>query len=174
MPEQTPTRPLNPQERVDRITRAMHEPIACPHCGSTWFAELTFNQYAKGLYSVGAGGDLSVISTMPHTVRFCLCGRVDAPNLSGVRGGRHASGEQQSFLESLRKAHGASFDQARLDEQFNTLVKSLALQETLDSVKSELEGKLRSLEAKINQLEKAAGKASTGPGRPPKTASKKG
>jgi hypothetical protein len=66
---------------MSRVQNAMNAPVVCPHCGSRWFREATFNQYSQGLYSSVPGGELATVSNMPQTLRICLCGQPLNPNV---------------------------------------------------------------------------------------------
>lgn len=97
-------------ERLQRAGRpaasqAEDELARCPDCGSSWFAELQFQQYRANVYSYGPGGDLQVASPTSIPVRFCLCGRVLEPNITTQGVGRGTlSRLLDSFHESLSQA----------------------------------------------------------------------
>ena len=40
-------------------------PVACERCGSMYFQEAEFRQYRGGMYSSGAGGELSQLTDAP-------------------------------------------------------------------------------------------------------------
>jgi hypothetical protein len=95
----------SPKDRVADMTQRVNKPSACEYCGSTWFAELTFNQYSADAYSAAPGGDIQPISLMPMPIRVCLCGMPMAPNLGGAAlGGRTPNESVSSFNGSLRVA----------------------------------------------------------------------
>ena len=100
----SPSSTISPQERVARIMNSMDAPHVCEHCGGSHFAAVEFRQYAVGHYASSPGGDLHAIGGMPQVIMVCICGWPKSPNIGGIRGGRTASGEVASFLDSLRKA----------------------------------------------------------------------
>ncbi len=150
---------LSASERMARLTNQMNQPAACEKCGSTWFAELTFNQYSGGMYSSAPGGDLRVISTMPQAIRVCLCGHPVSPNIGGIRGGRQPNAELGSFSVSLQSAgeHRSMFTE--IEDKLKALIKSMALQADLDAVKEEL-AQLRKLMTEKAEEPKKNGKRS--------------
>lgn len=128
---------LSPQERIQRATNALNQPVVCPDCGSTWFFEVTFNQYSKSVYSNAVGGDLKIISVMPQQLRMCPCGRPIAPNLGGIRGGRTPNAELASFFESLAGAleYRKSLEEGTKATQ--KLVNVFATREDVENLKAE-------------------------------------
>jgi hypothetical protein len=95
----------SPKDRIADMTQRVNQPLQCEYCSSTWFCELTFNQYSKDAYSAAPGGDIQPISLMPMPIRVCLCGMPMAPNLGGASlGGRTPNESVSSFNGSLRVA----------------------------------------------------------------------
>jgi hypothetical protein len=95
----------SPKDRIQAMNERVNEPAKCEYCGSTWFAELTFNQYSAGAYSAAPGGDIQPISLMPMPIRVCLCSMPMAPNLGGASlGGRTPNESVSNFNGSLRVA----------------------------------------------------------------------
>ena len=117
--------PLSPHERVQRAMNAMEQPHVCDRCGSTHFAAVSYFQYAVGHYSSAPGGDLHQIGDMPQTILVCICGEPKSPNIGGVRGGRTATAEIGSFLDSLHKAQAYRGSAA---ERFDTEVERIVAQ----------------------------------------------
>ena len=103
----------SPKDRIASMTQRINEPSKCEHCGSTWFCELTFNQYSADAYSAAPGGDIQPISLMPMPIRVCLCGMPLAPNLGGASlGGRTPNENVSSFNGSLRVAASKILERA--------------------------------------------------------------
>lgn len=78
--------------------------MACERCGSVYFHEAEFAQYRGGMYSSGAGGEISQTSDLPQRIRICICGEpVPDPNI------RRARRDAGSFSQcvALAKAHRA-------------------------------------------------------------------
>lgn len=139
--------------RFQQLQNQLNQPAKCPRCGSVWFAETTFRQYSQGLYSSGIGGDLSPISVMQQTIRVCLCGCAYAPNLSGIRGGRQASQEQNSFLQSMEAAKKANFDPVELDEKFQILVRDMVLQDAFEATQVETREQVKALQMALERIQ---------------------
>ena len=97
-----PTEGAN-QMRNQSQQRELERPISCLECGSTWFAEVGFDQYSDIANGSAPGGDMRIISEMRQTLRVCLCGAPFSPNLTGIRG-RTATVAITSFLNSLASA----------------------------------------------------------------------
>lgn len=97
----------NPLSRMQQHQMAANQPTKCLKCGGTWFHIVECAQFGSGHYSSTPGGDLSVISTTTPKVRVCLCGEAFTPNIGGVRPGRLASSETDSFMESLKGSREA-------------------------------------------------------------------
>jgi hypothetical protein len=147
--------------------RELEQAIICPECNSTWFAELTYNQYSDMTYGAGAGSDLRVISIMPQTIRVCLCGHPFTPNISGIRG-RVATAEMDSFKISLANAHIARKNRNQVPESvsmdtvarnFATLTDTDLLKQQLGSIQEKLNAQGREVEnlkLRNAQLEEAA------------------
>src|ERR1039458_49191 len=91
------------QERQARQAPDIEHPIICPECISSWFTEMTYNQYSDIAIGSAAGADIRQLNMMPMPLRVCLCGHPYAPNLTGIRG-RAATEVQASFQESLKGA----------------------------------------------------------------------
>jgi hypothetical protein len=156
-----------PQENgIAQRQRELEQAVICPECGSTWFTEMTYNQYSDMAYGAGAGADLRVISIMPQTIRVCLCGHPFTPNVSGIRG-RVASAEMDAFKVSLAKAHssrktrnqapeGVSMDD--VSKNFASLSDAEALKQQLEGVQATLNTQTRAVEDlkfRSTQLEEA-------------------
>ena len=74
-------------------------PVACDRCGSVYFHEAEFAQYRGGMYSSGAGGELSQLSDVPQRIRICICGEpMPDPNM------RRAGPDGRSFNQCVAKA----------------------------------------------------------------------
>jgi hypothetical protein len=86
-------------------------PMACERCGSVYFHEAEFAQYRGGLYSSGAGGDISQISDLPQRIRICICGE-PMPDPSIRRTGNDARSFNQCVAQA--KAHRARQQPAAL------------------------------------------------------------
>src|ERR1035438_8384825 len=92
----------SPKDRLKAMSDRVNDPSKCEYCGSTWFAELTFNQYSADAYSAAPGGDIQPISLMPM-----------APNLGGASlGGRTPNENVSSFNGSLRVAAAKILERA--------------------------------------------------------------
>ena len=74
-------------------------PVACERCGSVYFHEAEFAQYRGGMYSSGAGGELSQLTDVPQRIRICICGE-PMPDPSIRRLGEDA----RSFNQCVEKA----------------------------------------------------------------------
>jgi hypothetical protein len=79
-------------------------PVACERCGSVYFHEAEFAQYRGGMYSWGAGGELSQVSDVPQRIRICVCGE-PMPDTSIRRLGPDAHSFSQCVAAA--KAHRA-------------------------------------------------------------------
>src|SRR5229473_493484 len=94
-----------PQGR--RFQEASLPALKCDFCGSEFFMDVNLNKYAADAHSSTAGGDMEVIGTMVHRIRFCVCvcGRPVAPSISGGRIGRGATetGEVLKAVEHARQ-----------------------------------------------------------------------
>jgi hypothetical protein len=73
--------------------------VACDRCGSVYFHEAEFAQYRGGVYSSGAGGELSRLTDLPQRIRICICGE-PMPDPSMRRAGEDA----RSFNQCVEKA----------------------------------------------------------------------
>ena len=103
----------SPKDRIADMNQRVNEPSKCEYCGSTWFTEMTFNQYSADAYSAAPGGDIQPISLMPMPIRVCLCGMPMAPNLGGASlGGRTPNESVASFGGSLRVAAAKILERA--------------------------------------------------------------
>jgi hypothetical protein len=87
----------------------------CPRCGSLWFAQHEFRQYADQMYSSTVGGSLSPLSSDPQYAPVCLCGLLFQPTRSPRA--RRLTPEQQSFLASCEKAQNYHLLQREAEEQ---------------------------------------------------------
>jgi hypothetical protein len=76
--------------------------VQCPRCGSHWFAEHTFLQYADQFYSSAVGGSLSPLPADPQLASVCLCGMLFPPK-RWLREYRFMP-DKRSFFESWEKA----------------------------------------------------------------------
>lgn len=95
----------NKRDRAVEVQQRLNEKAQCSACGSTWFSEETFNQYAAGTYGSSPGSDLQALSQMPMIIKVCLCGMPQRPNLGGaVHGGRTPNENLASFDGSLGAA----------------------------------------------------------------------
>jgi len=130
-----------PENGIAQRQRELEQAVICPECGSTWFTEMTYNQYSDMAYGAGAGADLRVISIMPQTIRVCLCGHPFTPNVSGIRG-RVASSEMDAFKVSLAKAHSArkTRNQAPESISMDDVSKNFASLSDAEALKQQLEG----------------------------------
>jgi hypothetical protein len=100
-----------------------------------------------GHYSSAPGGDLHQIGDMPQTILVCICGEPKSPNIGGVRGGRTATAEIGSFLESLQKAQEA---RARVKDDIQTIVESAAATNSADLVlKTEFRDEIAKLREQV-------------------------
>jgi hypothetical protein len=78
--------------------------MSCERCGSVYFHEADFVQYRSGMYSSGAGGEISKLSDLPQRMRICICGEpMPDPNI------RRAGPDARSFRQCVAqaKAHRA-------------------------------------------------------------------
>lgn len=150
-----PTQP-SASERIARAQNAINQPVSCPECGSTWFYEVTFQQYSKSTYSSSPGGDLKTISVMPQQLRMCACGSPITPNIGGTRGGRTPNGELASFFDSLQGA--VETRKKRAGDTPTALINKVALREDLVTSNDAI----RELQARVAELEAAAKAPKTG------------
>ena len=92
----------------------------CPRCGSPWFAQQEFRQYAD-LYSSRVGGSLSPLSGDPQYALVCLCGMLIQPKGHYPHGyyprGYRLSPEEQSFLDSWKRAQEYQLRQSEAEER---------------------------------------------------------
>ena len=92
-------------ELMQQKMQQMSQLITCPRCGSRHFVEHTYNKYNASTYGSTPGADMMVVSTMPQTIRVCLCGWPYNPNISGVAGrGTVRANETEGFNTSLASA----------------------------------------------------------------------
>jgi hypothetical protein len=165
---------LDAVEGIAQRQREAEPPVVCPECGSTHFAELTFNQYSGLAYGAGAGGDLRITSMMPQTIRVCVCSYPYAPNLSGVRG-RAATQELDAFKNSLKLAHEFRKKLAAVagsgEISMTKLVQTFANLNEFDELKVQIEQMKREIEnlkVQANALEQRTVLTQTiGPGTLP-------
>lgn len=95
----------NPRDRATLLQERLNEKETCASCGSTWFEEITFNQFRAGTYSSTPGGSHEPLSPMPMTILRCLCGQPAVPNIGGaIHGGRTPNENLASFEGSLQAA----------------------------------------------------------------------
>jgi len=144
-----------PQENgIAQRQRELEQAVICPECGSTWFTEMTYNQYSDMAYGAGAGADLRVISIMPQTIRVCLCGHPFTPNVSGIRG-RVASPEMDAFKVSLAKAHSArkTRNQAPEGVSMDVISKNFASVSDAEALRQQLEGIQGTLNAQTRAVD---------------------
>ncbi|HEV8491605.1 MAG TPA: hypothetical protein VGR76_05010, partial [Candidatus Angelobacter sp.] len=86
-------------------------PMACERCGSLYFHEAEFAQYRGGLYSSGAGGEISQLTELPQRIWICICGEpVSDPSI------RRTGADARSFNQCVAqaKAHRARQQPAAL------------------------------------------------------------
>jgi hypothetical protein len=119
-----------------RMQQGLNEPLVCEACGGTWFRTADFRQYAKGMYSAAAGGDLHELTEVVHTIRVCVCGHPAIPNIGGVRGGRTPNSGLNSFMESLAKAHAL---RASASQQIADLASASVSKDELEEVTAKVE-----------------------------------
>ena len=98
----------------------------CPRCGSLWFAEHEFRQYADQMYSSTVGGSLSPLSGNPQYAAVCLCGMLFQPKGYNPRG-RRLSPREQSFLESWKKAQEYQLRQSEAEERIQRRLRAVAV-----------------------------------------------
>ena len=124
----------------------------CPCCGSRWFAEHEFRQYANQFYRSTASGSMISISD-PQMGRVCLCGMLFEPKRYAR--GRQLREEDQSFLESWQRARdylqrqGEAEDRVekRLRDGVNTesvqrlAARAEAAEQTIAQLQAEVKGR---------------------------------
>jgi hypothetical protein len=154
----------SPKDRLKAMSDRVNDPSKCEYCGSTWFAELTFNQYSADAYSAAPGGDIQPISLMPMPIRVCLCGMPMAPNLGGASlGGRTPNENVSSFNGSLRVAAAKILERATpvivnnssVDEAIHKVAQRLAKIEGAPSdatIILELQKRLTTMEGALSDL----------------------
>jgi hypothetical protein len=106
--------------------------MACERCGSVYFHEAEFAQYRGGLYSSGAGGEISQISDLPQRIWICICGE-PMPDPSIRRIGPDASSFNQCVAKA--KAHRARQQPEALLQE---LLAELAAKKQLEEVQERL------------------------------------
>jgi hypothetical protein len=126
----------------------MNQPtqMACERCGSVYFHEAEFAQYRGGMYSWGAGGELSPFTELPQRIWICICGE-PMPDPSK----RRAGPDGRSFNQCVEKAKAHRARQqpeALLQELLATLATKKELAEAQERLANiELALKVITLEA---------------------------
>ena len=94
-------------------------PVQCPRCGSLWFAEHKFGQYADQFYSSAVGGSLSPLPADPpvdpQLASVCLCGLLFPPK-RWFREYRVVP-DKRSFRDSWEKAQNYQRLQSQAEER---------------------------------------------------------
>jgi len=126
----------------------------CPRCGSTWFAELNFQQYKANVYSYGPGGDLQVASVTSVPIRVCICGFPLPPDVTtqGINRGALAR-TLESFGESMARA------QKFLEDSRAKIENSIQIEElkARDNVLAEMKNFIDSLKKAAEEKRRQAG-----------------
>jgi hypothetical protein len=183
---------LSPRDRQAAMQQKLEEKEACERCGSTWFAEITFNQYRRGQYSASPGGGLETINVMPMPTLVCLCGFPVLLGMGGTRGGPTPNKDLTSYDASVRAAqtHLLEVQQPQLPDvtpQVQSLVASmvgtnLATSEELDTLRGQVQMLAREVELQADAavakealdkneftpMEEVGAELRRGPGRPKK------
>jgi hypothetical protein len=119
----------------------------CPRCGSPWFAKLEFRQYADRMYGSTLGGSLSPLPNDPQYAPVCLCGMLFQPT-GYIPRGRRLSPDQQSFLDSRKKAQEYQQRQNESEERTQKQLRAAANPEYI----KQLSARVESAEQLIAQL----------------------
>jgi hypothetical protein len=94
-----------PRDRQEQLAQRLENLARCVRCGSTWFAEVAFNQYEAEGYGAAPGADMILASTMRIPIKVCICGMPQSMNLGGAAlGGRTPNASIMSFGQSLQTA----------------------------------------------------------------------
>lgn len=157
----SPQPKMSAAERLQIVQNQANLPVTCEKCGSVWFTDTSFNQYSASRYSTTPGGDLNVISSIVQRIRVCICGHPVSPNIGGIRPGRTASTEVNSFLDSFRKAAAYLNSIGKLDltgiaGDFVTRAEyeKLVAQVSTPEAETEQDKKLATLQAEVAELKK--------------------
>ena len=112
-------------------------PLQCSRCGSQWFAEHEYRQYANQSYQSAISGPMVAMSD-PQLARVCPCGMPFRPKRA-LRGRLLASADQ-SFLESwerVRKYLRLQSDaEERVGKRLREVVNAEFVQQLLARVES--------------------------------------
>lgn len=151
--------PVTPAQRLAAVQAQMEQIITCPLCGSEHFTESTFNKYSSNVYGAQAGADLRVASTMPQTIRVCLCGWPYNPNLSGFTSARSMRGmETEGFSRSLQNAQtylktaGAKPNLDAITREMVTTSDLNAVKDLITSLTEQLTAMQDALDAETEEL----------------------
>jgi len=148
----------NQPSGLARLQANALKPMACPRCGSEWLSELNLRQYQAHAYSAMPGGDISYIGESYHTLRFCPCGFLIAPNIGGARAGRQTNQELASLRLALEAvtAYHKSQEPVTLTVQEGTspLLPGVPSTEvvSLQATVSDLEGIVANLTMRLEEL----------------------
>ena len=152
-----PERGLFPSEKLPFLPERFVHPhpdkhITCERCGSPWFAECEFRQYAASAYSQLVGGDIRAggSSLDPQRTQVCLCGHPRTPRPASRR-----DTEGSNFREALKKAQKHIATEAFLEDGFATLARIAATTADLRRLQSRmghLEGLVTGLTEQVQQL----------------------
>lgn len=145
---------MSAAERLAYVQSQANTAIVCEKCGSSWFTDVSYQQFSGSRYATTPGGDIQVISAMTPRIRVCLCGYPVVPKLGGVRPGRTAAGEVASFQESLKFAKDYIESSNQPAEPFST--DSLIADFTSRDEYHQIQAKLEELETLIKGLTSTA------------------
>ena len=112
-------------------------PLQCSRCGSQWFAEQEYCQYANQSYQSARRGPMVAMSD-PQVARVCPCGMPFRPKRT-LRGRQLASADQ-SFLESWEQVQKylrlQSDAEERIGKRLREVVNAEYVQQLLARVES--------------------------------------
>ena len=144
---------------LSRIQAQLKQEAKCPHCGSSWFSEVTFHKYSSTAYP---SSELEAKEFMPQSIRVCLCGWPCKPSPQ-VRAGRTPNMEIKSFLDSIDLAIAKASNEGKFAEIKETL--SLVVEQVVTrSEVQRIDTRVEDLQDEIDKL-----KARLGPDEGPKS-----
>jgi hypothetical protein len=138
----------------------------CPRCGSPWFAQLEFRQYAEKMYSSTVGGSLTALSD-PQSAPVCLCGMLFRPGRYNPRV-HSLSPEQKSFRESWERAQEYLLRQSETEERTQKQLQAAADPEYIKQLSERLDSAEKRIDQSAAEIKGQHLKSRRKPGRPDK------
>jgi len=138
----------------------------CPRCGSLWFAQHEFRQYADQMYSSTVGGSLIALSD-PQSAPVCLCGVLFQPKYYNSRL-YPPSSEQKSFFDSWKRAQEYLQRQSETEEHTQKQLRVAADLEYIKQLSERMDSTEKLIEQMAAEIKGRHLKSRRKPGRPEK------